>query len=91
MTTKRTTDEDVTLSDLVGSTLAIAQHGIDLAVTGLFKRLKESGEPAKKAQQKNGVLRYAADFTRGFVGFIGSTGDSYMETYEHLKKDQGKK
>lgn len=91
MTTKPAKDENITLSDLVGSTLAIAQHGIDLAVTGLFKRLKESGTPAKKAKGKNGAWKYAADFTRGFVGFIGQTGDSYMETYEKLKSDHDKR
>ncbi len=90
MTTKHSQDDVITLSGLVGSTLAIAQHGIDLAVTGLFKRLKESGTPVKKAKGKSGVLKYAGDFTRGFVGFIGQTGDSYMETYEKLKVDHDK-
>lgn len=81
-------DDDVTFSELLGSTLAVAQHGIDLASKGLFQRLKEGAKkPAKTPVNK--WIRYSLDFTRGFVGFIGKTGDSYMETYEQLKK--GKK
>lgn len=88
---KQVSDEDVSLSDLVGSSLAIVQHGIDLAVTGLFRRLKQNAEPStkKKKRKTSTPLGYVADFTRGFIGFIGQTGDSYMSTYEDLKK--GKK
>jgi hypothetical protein len=85
---KQHADEDVTFSDLLGSTLAIVQHGIDLAVTGLFKRLKQSADAPAKKNEKSGWMRAAADFTRGFVGFIGKTGDSYMETYTELKQEK---
>jgi hypothetical protein len=89
---RASSQDDVTLSDLLGSTLAIAQHGIDLAVTGLFKRLKETGNSPRPAIRKGGkALQTVSDFTRGFVGFIGKTGDSYMETYEKLKEEQAHK
>lgn len=79
-------DQDVTFSELLGSSWAIAQHGIDLAVTGLFRRLKQNAEPSKNAKKKTGWVQYGIDFTRGFVGFIGQTGDAYMKTYEELKR-----
>lgn len=81
-------NDDITFSELLGSSLAIAQHGIDLAVTGLFKRLKQTSNASSKSAPKNKWLKNAADFTRGFVGFIGTTGDAYMETYSDLKKDK---
>lgn len=83
---KQMSDEDVSLSDLIGSTLAIAQHGVDLAVGGLFKRLKQNADKPARTKKKQTPFGYAADFTRGFVGFLGQTGDSYMSTYEELKK-----
>lgn len=82
--------DDVTFSELLGSSLAIAQHGIDLAFTGLFKRLKQTSNTKSKSRTKNVWMKNAVDFTRGFVGFIGHTGDAYMETYSDLKKDKKK-
>lgn len=79
-------DQNITFSELLGSSWAIAQHGIDLAVTGLFRRLKQNAEPSKATKKKVGWVQYGIGFTRGFVGFIGKTGDAYMSTYEELKK-----
>jgi hypothetical protein len=79
--------DNITFSELLGSSLAIAQHGIDLAFTGLFKRLKQTSTETPAKKSKNTWLKNAGDFTRGFVGFIGKTGDSYMETYSALKKE----
>lgn len=79
-------NDNITLAALLGSTWAIAQHGIDLAVTGLFRRLKQNTVPSKQPKKKTGWVQYGIDFTRGFVGFIGETGDAYMSTYEELKR-----
>lgn len=81
-------NDDITFSELLGSSLAIAQYGIDLAFTGLFKRLKQTSNAPSKKNIANKWVKNAADFTRGFVGFIGNTGDAYMETYSDLKKEK---
>lgn len=78
--------DNITLAELLGSSWAIAQHGLDLAVTGLFRRLKQNAEPSKATKKKVGWVNYGIDFTRGFIGFIGKTGDAYMSTYEELKR-----
>jgi|GEM_PF-4861539 len=82
-------NDNITLSELLGSSMAIAQHGIDLAVGGVFRRLKETERTKATKKAGNKWLRNTSDFTRGFIGFIGNAGDSYMETYTELKK--GKK
>lgn len=80
-------EDDITFSELLGSSLAIAQHGIDLASGALFKRLKKTNVDTPKTKAKNKWIRSAGNFTRGFIGFIGKTGDAYMTTYEKLKKE----
>ncbi len=91
MTKKRqpsSNDDDIKLSDLVGSSVAIVQHGIDLAVTAGLRSLKKAAEaPSKTKKNTNAALLAAAKFTKGFIGFLAQTGDSYMSTYEELKKD----
>ena len=81
-------EDDVTLSDLVGSSFALVQHGIDLAVGAGLKSLRKSAEsPKKKNRSSNRIVRTASGFARGMIGFVARAGDTYMQTYDNLKKD----
>jgi hypothetical protein len=88
MTKNDGSSEEIKLSEVVGSMFAVVQHGIDLAVAGSLKSLKKAAEsPAKTTRFTNKAVKSVAGFTRGFIGFLAQTGDSYMQTYEDLKKD----
>lgn len=81
-------EDDVTLSDLVGSSFALVQHGIDKVVGAGLKLLRKTAEtPRKKPGSSNTILRGVSGFTRGTIGFVARAGDSYMETYNRLKRD----
>ena len=91
MSKKRTAqDDDVTLASLLGSSSAIVQHGIDLAISGLMARLKDANN-GPKSKSSNPVIRFAGGFIKGMVGFVGTAGDSYMHTYEDLKRERPKR
>ncbi len=82
-------EEDIKLSDLVGSTFAVVQHGIDLAVTAGIRSIKKAAEtPSNAKRRTNKAISTAAKFAKGFIGFLAQAGDSYMQTYDELKKEQ---
>jgi hypothetical protein len=81
MTTKKESEADVTIPEVLGKGWAHVQHGMDKAIGWGIKRMREAGEAeAKPAEGKVGKVG------RGVLKFFGQLGDAYYETYEDLKR-----
>ncbi len=90
MTKKRTA------AAFIGKNAAIIQHMIDSLVAWGVRKLKEADTEEKIIDEKEpegtaALAKKAERLGRAALGFIGTVGDTYYRTYDHLKAKSEKK